>query len=90
MPPLAVRAIRFPAGSVAEGLVIWTAEDVSVVEGETARVTVAITPLLMVFSLIPKSRQLYAPETALQDTDLPAAVAAGPAATLMDVKSTVE
>jgi hypothetical protein len=34
--------------------------------------------------------QLDVPEPALQDTDLPAAVATGPAATLIDVKSPAE
>jgi hypothetical protein len=34
--------------------------------------------------------QLDVPEPALQDSDLPAAVAAGPVATLIDVKSAAE
>ncbi|SRR5579864_2129873 len=54
------------------------------------KVMVAITPLPIVVSLRPNNTQLEAPEPVLQDTDLLAAVAAGPAATLIDVKSTDE
>jgi len=60
------------------------------VDDETVSVIVAITPLPIMFSLIPKSRQLPDPALALQETDLLAAVAAGPASTLMEVKSAAE
>jgi len=60
------------------------------VEDETVSLIEAITPLPIMFPLSPKSKQLLDPAVALQETDLLAAVAAGPASTLMDVKSTVE
>ena len=90
VPPLVVTASGLPATSVAEGLAICTPEDLFVVVDESVRVIVATTPLLIVFSFNPKSRQLIDPAPVPHDTDLPAAVATGPAATLMEAKSIVE
>jgi hypothetical protein len=90
VPPVAVTASRLPAASVPEGLVICTPEDLFVVVDESVKVIVATTPLLIVFSFNPKSRQLIDPAPVPHDTDLPAAVATGPAATLMEAKSIVE
>ena len=59
-------------------------------EDETVSLIEAITPLLIVFPSSPKSKQLLDPALPLQKTDLLAAVAVGPAATLTDVKSTAE
>ena len=90
VPAPPVIASVLPAASVAEGLAIWTAEEVSAVVDETVNVIVAITPVPIEFSFRPKSRQLIDPVPGLQEIDLPAELAAGPAATLMEVKSPVE
>jgi hypothetical protein len=89
-PPVAVtlRGLALAVDPIL--LVIWIADEVFTVVGETVNVAVATTPLAMVVTLKPDNKQVYDPDPALQDMDLPAATAAGPAATLTDVKSVAE
>lgn len=76
--------------AAAEPLVSWTTDDVSSVDGEIVSRTVATTPFEIVWELIPQSTHVEVPELLLQVICLPAAVAAAPAVTVAEVKSTVE
>lgn len=76
--------------AAAEPFVSWTTDDVSSVDGEIVSPTEATTPLETVLELIPQSTHVEVPELLLQEICLPAAVAAAPAVTVADVKSTVE
>lgn len=71
-------------------LINWSCEDVSVVEAETVREIVATTPLGIVASFKPDTMHREIPALEVQVTDLLAPVATGPAAIVMDEKSTVE
>lgn len=71
-------------------LVNWTSEDVSVVEVETVREIVATTPLGIVESFRPDTMHREIPALVAHVTDLLAPVATGPAAIVIDEKSTVE
>lgn len=76
------------AGSVAPVFGSWITEAVLLVEGDTVRDTVATTPLEIAEEFRPHRTQLDTPGTLLlQETNLPAALADGPAATLADEKS---
>ena len=76
--------------AAAAPLVSWTMDDVSSVDGEIVSATVATTPFEIVLELIPQSTHVELPELLLQEICLPAAVAAAPAVTVAEVKSTVE
>lgn len=65
-------------------------DDVSSVDGEIVSATVATMPFAIVLELTPHSTQVVLPELLLQVICLLAAVAAAPAVTVADVKSTVE
>jgi hypothetical protein len=88
--PLVVVDSAVLSRAAAEPLVSWTTDDVSSVDGAIVSPTVATTPLEIVLELIPQSTHLELPELLLQVICLPAAVAAAPAVTVAEVKSTVE
>lgn len=67
-----------------------TAEEVFLVEPEIVIDTVARTPFELAFAFRPQATHLALPAVLLQEMDLPAAVAAGPSATVTDEKSVVE
>jgi len=67
-----------------------TGEDVLSVDAEIVSATVAATPFEIVLELTPQSTHVTVPEPLLQEICLLAAVAAAPAVTVADVKSTVE
>lgn len=54
------------------------------------RATVATTPFEMVVEFMPQRTQVGLPAVVLQEIDLPAAVAAAPAVTVIAEKSVVE
>ena len=88
VPPLAVVGKDVPDVSLVMPLVSWTAEDVSWVEPDKVRVTVATTPFEMVVELSPHSKHVEVPRPLLQESDL--FVAAGPVAIVAEEKSVVE
>jgi hypothetical protein len=69
------------------GLSTWIADESLVVEGATVSTTVAITPGARALWLRPNNRQVYESELPVQEIDLPAATAAGPADTLNAARS---
>ena len=60
--------------------------NVPVAAGDTVKVAVATTPVLNVVVLRPNSMQVYDPEPPLHEMDFPAATAAGPATTAIELK----
>ena len=76
--------------AAAEPLVSPTADDVFSVDAEIVSATVATIPFEIVLELIPQRTHVELPALLLQEICLPAAVAAAPAVTVADVKSTVE
>jgi len=83
-------SIADPAASDASERVRLIADDLFVVEPDTASATVATTPLPIGFASGPESTHVSEPVFVLHDTDLLADVAAGPAAKVADEKSVVE
>ena len=67
-----------------------TGTDAAELAGPIVKTAVATTPELMVLAFMPVTRQVFDPATALQLTDFPAAVAAGPAEIVTPVKFAVE
>jgi hypothetical protein len=67
-----------------------TEEEVFSVDAEIVSATVATTPFEIVLELTPQSTHVELPALLLQEICLLAAVAAAPAVTVADVKSTVE
>ena len=59
------------------------------VDGEIVNAIVATTPFEIVLELTPQSRHVELPGLLLQEICLLAAVAAGPAVTVAEVRSTV-
>ena len=90
VPPLPDTVKEDPAGSAAEVLGSWTAVELLVVDDDSVKETLATTPLEIVVEFRPHRTQLNTPEPPLQETDLFAALAAGPTATLANEKSTEE
>lgn len=78
----------FASEATPEDMVI--AVELLAVEAERVTATVATTPLAMVVVLKPNTRQFSDPDTGLQVTDLPAAVATAPALTVMEETSAAE
>ena len=86
LPPVEVIAISPPIVEAPMALV--SEIDVPVITlGESATFTVATTPLEMRFWFNPDSKHMYDPALPEHSTVLPAAVAAGPATTLIDAMS---
>jgi hypothetical protein len=69
--------------------VIWSAEDEGAFE-DTLKLAVAIVPLEMVLVLIPHAMHFTEPTPLVQESDLLAEVAAGPACRLISVRSLPE
>jgi hypothetical protein len=89
--PVVDIAIDTPAASAPAPFESGIVEDVSVVELETVRETVAMTPLEIGVVLRPYNTQIKVPAVALvHETVLLAATAAGPACTVAEEKSVVE
>ena len=76
-------------GSAAEPSASWMVEVVEV-EFDKVSVTAASVPFGMAVLFQPQTTHIIAPAALSQVIDFPAEVAAGPGATLTDVKSTVE
>jgi hypothetical protein len=72
--------ITLPAADAARALVIEIAAVLA--PGASTAVTVAMTPLGMVFLFTPKARQLYAPAFPAHIAIFPAAVSIGPSSTV--------
>jgi len=90
VPPVADTGSDDPVASEESLFVSVSDDDVSVVELDNASDIVATTPVAMVVALEPDSTQTMEPAPALQESVLFAPVAAGPAASVADEKSTVE
>jgi hypothetical protein len=71
-------------------LVILTTEEMLLEEADIVIETVASTPLAITFELTPQTTHFRVPAVVVQETDLPAAVAAAPADMLTDEKSVEE
>lgn len=67
-----------------------TTDEVFLVEPDIVIDTVARMPFAITFEFTPQATHFRLPVALLQEIDLPAAVAAAPAATLTDEKSVVE
>ncbi|MBV6466434.1 MAG: hypothetical protein PGMFKBFP_01747 [Anaerolineales bacterium] len=89
-PVVVTGVIPCPFGSEATPEDMVTAVEVLTVEAERVTATVATTPFGMVVVLKPNTRQFKDPDTGLQVTDLPAAVATAPAFTVMEDTSAAE
>jgi hypothetical protein len=80
-PPVPVAGMESPVCEAATGALTSTAAELSDVF--VVAVTTATTPFAMPVEFIPETRQVYLPAVPLwQDTDLPAAAAEAPAATV--------
>jgi hypothetical protein len=79
--PLPMTNAEVPVVETPMGELSRMDEKVLSVVGETVNVAVAITPLAIVLAFMPVSRQVYEPPVPAHESDLPAAVASGPAAT---------
>jgi hypothetical protein len=83
--------VKLVLSSAAEELLLsWITDDVFSVVPEMVSATVATTPFEIVLELTPQSTHVELPALLLHEICLPAAVAAAPAVTVADVKSTVE
>src|SRR5690349_21589092 len=80
-PPVAVTGIPAAAGDAPIGFV--TATEALVKLAVVVTEATATTPFEMVLAFMPAARHIYVPLPGLQITDLPAAVAAGPAVTVI-------
>jgi hypothetical protein len=85
--PVVEVGIAKPGNDADTPLETWIAEDVSVVEPEIVKASVATTPFAMALELIPETTHLETPDVLLQLIDFPAAVAAAPAVTTSALKS---
>lgn len=85
---LAIGRVAAPAPA-AVSLVSWICEDVSIVEVDTVRATVATMPSGIVASFNPDTMHCAVPAELAQVTDLFAPVATGPAAIEIAEKSAV-
>lgn len=85
-PPVAVTLTALSPSVTPVLFKIWIEDDVLATAAGVVKVAVATTPLLSVRLLRPNSMQVYDPEPPLQETDFPAATAAGPAATDTELK----
>lgn len=83
LPPVPVIEIGVPDVE-APNVFVSEIEVLVVTLGDSVTLTVATTPLATTLSFNPASRHVYDPALPEQKRDLPAAVAAGPATTLMD------
>jgi hypothetical protein len=90
VPPLAEAANDSAVASAPKPWLTWTTEELCVLETETVRDTVAITPFEIGVVFTPHTTQVISPAVLLQDTVLLAAFDVGPAATTTDEKSLVE
>jgi len=79
-----------PSDATLIALLTAIASTVSVLVGETVAVNTATTPLPIVLSFVPIARHITAPALELQLNVFPAAVNAGPAAKLTEVRSVGE
>jgi hypothetical protein len=75
--------------AAAAPLMSWIVDDAFSVDAEIVSATVATTPFEIVLEFTPQSTHVELPELLLQEICLLAAVAAAPAVTVADVKSTV-
>lgn len=87
-PPVAVKEIAEPAGEAAIGCAMRIARDMLEELVLSVAFTTATTPSPSGVPLGPQSMHLTEPLEELQDIDLPAAVATGPAVTVRALKST--
>jgi len=85
-PPVAATLTGVPLSVTPVLLSTWIGKDVPAAAGDAVRVAVATTPLPSVMLFRPNSMQVYDPEPPLQETDFPAATAAGPATTMTELK----
>jgi hypothetical protein len=90
MAPVVEVVMAAPLASAAAPLTSWMEDEVSFVVAETARATVATTPLGMVWELSPHSTHVELPAELIQDSCLLAALAAEPATKVEDVMSAIE
>jgi hypothetical protein len=90
IPALAEVANDAAIGSAALASENWTADDVLVVELDKVRETFATTPFEIGVAFRPHRTQCEVPGMLLQEIDLLAVVATGPAVTLADEKSAGE
>jgi hypothetical protein len=90
MPPVAVVEMAAPTVDADKPPLSWILEDVFSVDGDIVNVMVATTPFWIRFELTPHTTQAVVPLRLLQETDLPAAVAALPAAKATEEKSAPE
>jgi hypothetical protein len=88
--PVVVVEMEEPTTVAARPPLSWMIEDVFSVEADMVSVTVATTPFWIAVEFIPHATHVEAPLVELQEIDLPAAVAAPPAATLTEEKSEAE
>jgi hypothetical protein len=88
--PVAVVAKGVLSRAAAAPLTRATEEEVFSVDAEIVSATVATTPFEIVLEFTPQSTHVELPEVLLHEICLLAAVAAGPAVTVADVKSAVE
>jgi hypothetical protein len=88
--PVADAGIEFPSESAASVVTTSTADEVLVVEFASCTDTVATIPSEIGVEFIPQMTHFGTPPVVLQESDLPAAAAAGPAATTADEISPAE
>ena len=88
-PLLPATGKEVAVGSAAEPSASWIVEVVEF-EFDKVSVTAATIPFGIAAVFQPQTTHISAPATLSQVIDFPAEVAAGPGATLADVKSTVE
>ena len=90
VPPAVEVEMAVPSGAAATPLRSWMEEDTFDVDPESVRVTAATTPFAIAVEFNPHTTHVELPTALLHESDLPAAVATGPAATLMKEKSVLE
>jgi hypothetical protein len=89
-PPLVEVRMALLSGATAKSFVRTRDEVVLEVELESVKATVARTPSGITVEFRPQATHVEVPAPLVQETDLLAAMAAGPAATFAEVKSDVE
>lgn len=87
VPPVPVTGVSMPSGKALIRPLSDTGIEVSVAPEVSVRVTEATLPLAMVVAFMPEVTQMVEEDRLVHETDLPAAVRAGPAATETEAMS---